>query len=596
MNKRMLAVSFFVLTVLAVNPASAWSAGSAWSPKEMGVQHRNDRDTEGIGLTLDLLPGGGTSPSGIRCDDNPACKFEMTFFLGAGFDSDDRKRLNILFIAGGPGAIVNTGRTTAALRLLENNHNVVYFHPRGAGQSAIDGDTEFDQFLRAGYIADDLERLRQNVLEDRPWDAVYGHSWGTVVAQRYAAKYGTPKAAVSRVKSLILSAPVDRHRSGNQGARTQATLENLKLIFTHYRTKGAAKCQCREPSHLRSLVTDFANPQLPMLGSPLEASDNFCFLSDAAVENIVKQLASTIADMEENYASADFVVDHFEALSKDGAFSDKFGKYPIEFFAALRLLQGTGAPEPGGLIFSADSRKQINAALLITHALTAEAPNRCSAKDEVFRGASADCEYCARLKSAKQEIAGALGGRESQRMSYVNGLYDGVARWLPAMMGEKGCFKAASVAAFANQSGDDKRLVRDQAKRIGIVAEEIICPWDPSDFRHEVPTLLLKGSRDAIIAGCQAEDFFTNGVASDRRVLLEFAGLGHDMSVANLVFGRDPSFWSQRFANLLTDFIKTAPRVANFRSSSAIRARIARLKATDRTRDPNIAKQCGKIS
>jgi len=389
---------------------------------------------------------------------------------------------------------------------------------------------------------------------------------------------------------------VDRHRSGNHSARSQTTLENLKLIFTYYRTKGAAKCQCQATSYLRKLVTDYANPQIQMLGSPLEASDDFCFLTDAAVENIVKQLAATLAAMEDDYASADFVVDHFDELSKDATFNDKFGRYPIDFFIAVRSMQGAGAPVPGGLVFTADSRKQINAALLIAHALSAEDPKRCSAKDELFRSAAADCEYCGRLRTAKQELGDPRGGQESQRMSYVNGLYDGVARWLPAMMGEKGCFKGKDVAAFANRSGDDKRFGRDQARRIGIVAEETICPWNPAGFRHEVPTLLLKGSRDAIIAGCQAEDFFTNGVASERRVFLEFAGMGHDMSVGNVFFGREPSFWSERFANLLTDFIKNSSNLTQFRSASAIKAKMARLKATDRTRDPNIVSKCGTIS
>ena len=596
MTYRIIALSLWLLAAAALEAAAAQRSDRSWSPKEMGVQHRNDRDTEGIALMLDLLPGGGISPAGFGCDNNPACKFEMTYFLGSGFDTGDKQRLNILFIAGGPGAIVDTGRSTAALRSLESRHNLVYFHPRGAGQSAIDGDNEFDQFLRAGYVADDIEQLRQAVIEDNPWDAIYAHSWGTVVAQRYAAKYGKPKAANNRVKSLILSAPVDRHRSGNQGARTHATLDNLKQIFTYYRTKGAAKCQCQATSYLRPLVTDYSNPQIQMLGSPLEASDNFCFLTDGAVETIVKQLAATITAMEDDYASADFVVDHFDELSKDAAFNNKFGRYPIEFFIAIRSLQGTGAPVPGGLVLTADSRKQINAALLIAHALTVAEPKRCSAKDELFLGTADDCDYCTRLKTAKQELGDPRDGRESQRMSYVNGLYDGVARWLPAMMGEKGCITAKQVAAFANQNGGDKQFGRDQAKRIGIVAEETICPWNPAGFRHDVPTLLLKGSRDAIIAGCQAEDFFANGVASERRVLLEFAGLGHDMSVGNLVFGREPSFWSVRFANLLTDFIKNSSNLTKFRSASAIKAKIARLKATDRTGDPNIVSKCGKIS
>ena len=60
------------------------------------------------------------------------------------------------------------------------------------------------------------------MLQSRPWDTIYAHSWGTVIAQRYAAKYGGPNEPAPKVKSLILSAPVDRHRADTHLARTRA--------------------------------------------------------------------------------------------------------------------------------------------------------------------------------------------------------------------------------------------------------------------------------------------------------------------------------------------------------------------------------------
>ncbi len=164
------------------------------------------------------------------------------------------------------------------------------------------------------------------------------------------------------------------------------------------------------------------------------------------------------------------------------------------------------------------------------------------------------------------------------------------------MMGEQGCFTGKDLEAFANHGDDGKKFGRDQAKRIGAVTSEKICPWNPADFRHEVATLLIKGSRDTVVAGCQAEDFLINGLKDGRRVLLEFKGLGHDMSVGNLYEWADPSNWSKRFAGLLEDFIKLSSNVSRFRGDAQIKAKIQKLQATDRTRDADSSVNCGKVS
>jgi hypothetical protein len=52
--------------------------------------------------------------------------------------------------------------------------------------------------------------------------------------------------------------------------------------------------------------------------------------------------------------------------------------------------------------------------------------------------------------------------------------------------------------------------------------------------------------------------------------------------------------WSKRFAGLLEDFIKLSPNVAKFRADNSVRANLQKLKASDRTRDPNLASRCGK--
>ena len=586
----------YVLLILsgAVPVLAAQNTAAPWAAREM--DSRPD-DVEGTPLKLRLLPEGQTFPPGFNCDAaNLPCHFNLAYFLGEGFDLTKKQRLNILYVPGGPGAIIDSSNRSAVLRVLERKHNVVYFHPRGMGQSLVNGDREYDQFLRADYVVDDIEKLRQELLKTKPWDAIYAHSWGTVVAQRYAAKYGRPKEPKPKVRSLILSGPVDRHRATTHGARTQTTIDNLRKILAYYRSEGAANCRCESSSFLRPLVTDFSDPQISTFGGRLGPSDNFCFLTGDLADKIIKHLEKIIPEIDQNYGSADFVVDNFQALKDDADFQKRFAKFPIEFFAAVRYLQMAGAPEKDGLIFVADSRNRVNAALLIAHTLTANNPGRCEAKGPLFAAAAPDCEYCERFKSAKEEIRAQLGGRESRRGNYVFGVYDGVARWIAVMMKEKGCFTGKDIDSFAGGTADSKNFGRDQAKRIGIVAGEKICPWNPADFRHEVATLLIKGSRDAVVAGCQAEDFLVHGLKDARRVLLEFKGLGHDMSVGNLYEGSDPSIWSKRFAGLLEDFVKMSASVSKFRGAANVKTKIQQLKARDRTGDPSIGTQCGENS
>ena len=555
-------------------------------------------DAKGRSIKLPLLPPGKEYPPGFNCREKPAtCEVELAYFLSDGFDLSKNQRLNILFIPGGPGAIIDTRNRTAALQTLEEKHNVVYFHPRGMGASAIDGSKVYDQFLRADYVVEDIERLRQEVLKGRPWDAIYAHSWGTVIAQRYAAKYGRAKDGSPKVKSLILSAPVDRHRADTHSARSRMIIDNLKAIFSYYRTSGSRDCQCRSDTYLRPLVADYTNPQIRPLDTRLGANDNFCFLSHGADERIAQELKKVLPQIDENYGSVDFVVDNYFQLKKtDKSFQSKFSKFPIEFFAAVRYLQMTGAPEKGGLVFVAESSQRINAALVIAYYLTPDNPGRCTLKNGIFGGTAENCDFCERFKGASEALQSPGAARESKRGSYVFGAYDGVARWISVMMGEKDCFAGKDMEKFINSHEDTKRFARDQVRKIGIVPKEKICPWNPAEYRHEVPTLLIKGDRDTVVAGCQAEDFFTNGLKDGSRVLLEFRGLGHDVSVANLYEGADPSAWSTTFASLLEDFVRMSSAPTRFRGDPKVKAKLQKLKVSDRTRDPNIAAKCGNHS
>ena len=97
--------------------------------------------------------------------------------------------------------------------------------------------------------------------------------------------------------------------------------------------------------YLKSKVIDFSAPQIGMTGDALEASDNFCFLTDKLIDDIVGRLRKVVATIDQEFGSADLIVDNFQTLKKDKEFQSRFSRFPIEFFAAARYLQMSGAPE-----------------------------------------------------------------------------------------------------------------------------------------------------------------------------------------------------------------------------------------------------------
>ncbi len=558
----------------AETPAGAWPAESA---NVLGK-------AKALTVKLSLLPQGAKFPQGFDCEAAPAsCQFEMAYFLNVGFDPAKKNRLNILFIPGGPGAINDPDLPNPTLNFWQKKHNLVYFHPRGMARSKIDGAKRYDQFLRADYVVEDIESLRAKLLGDRPWDAIYAHSWGTVVAQRYASEYGEPQVAETKVKSLILSGPVDRALIGTHEARIGMIIANLKLILESYRSPGGARnCTCESSDYLRKILTDAREPQSAIGQAVAGKTDNLCFLDALVVSQVIAELEKIIPEIDANYGSADQVVDNFNALQQDPGFKQRMGKYGREFFVALRYLQMTGGPEKDGLVFSVDSHKQVSAALVLVQQLANQTPQSCKDRSSPFAGAPPLCDACKRLDEARLEMANPED-RSSLRGNFVFGVYDGVTRWLPGLMEKSSCFTGADIAQFVDHGSVAKKFGREQARKIGIVSGERICPWDPAKSRHAVPTLLLRGSRDTVVAGCQPEEFFRNGLTEHRRALFEFPGMGHDLSVARLSKPMGVSEWAEKFADLLETFVKKADDIDKFRKDKKVQGLIKKFKITDQT-------------
>ena len=101
----------------------------------------------------------------------------------------------ILFIHGGPG--LDHTYFLPQMSQLADNHKLVFFDQRASGRSGIPKDTAA---MRIAMFVDDIEGIRKALrLEDV---TVLGHSWGTLLAIRYALKY--PK----HIASLVLVSPV----------------------------------------------------------------------------------------------------------------------------------------------------------------------------------------------------------------------------------------------------------------------------------------------------------------------------------------------------------------------------------------------------
>jgi len=130
-----------------------------------------------------------------------------------------------------------------------------------------------------------------------------------------------------------------------------------------------------------------------------------------------------------------------------------------------------------------------------------------------------------KLIKAQQSIAEDTSPK-SERAYWVFGVYDGISRWILEFMKDKvnrdGFFRTEDIASSLTGAS------RFFAEKIGIVPGEPIYPWNPGYYKHNVPTLILKGGADAVTAGGQAESFYKDGLSNKKdSVLMEIPGMGH---------------------------------------------------------------------
>ena len=110
----------------------------------------------------------------------------------------------LLVIHGGPG--LNHSYFKPHLNPLENTFKVVYYDQRACGKSSIPASDS----ISLKFLVDDIEEIRK-VLKTEKIN-ILAHSWGVVLAIRYALQYP------GRINKLILSDPVMLSREYDQEA------------------------------------------------------------------------------------------------------------------------------------------------------------------------------------------------------------------------------------------------------------------------------------------------------------------------------------------------------------------------------------------
>ena len=117
-------------------------------------------------------------------------------------------------IHGGPG--LNHSYFKPHLNPLENTFKLVYYDQRACGKSS----TPASDSISLKFLVDDIEEIRK-VLKTEKIN-ILAHSWGVVLAIRYALRYP------GRINKLILSDPVMLSREYDQEAATLVQKNSTK--------------------------------------------------------------------------------------------------------------------------------------------------------------------------------------------------------------------------------------------------------------------------------------------------------------------------------------------------------------------------------
>lgn len=426
---------------------------------------------------------------------------DFTFLLkNRGNDKPNVENRTVLFMSGGPGEINRPGNGNFGDLA---GYRIVYFHLRGAGFSQLPRNNYFDRFLRTRYAVEDIEKIRKDLLGDKPWAAIVAHSYGTVLAQQYAHKYGT-----ERVGKLVLSAPLSRHKPTSETVQ----FRSLRKIY-----------EAKYFDPLRELI-----PRISDIVAP-KAEDVFKGAEEefGSINFLAEVYGNALKEETEKRTK-------FEALLKE-----KKLDYSLAFFKALRRLRLIGwLPHnedlAKGSSENVDTVQQLAGLLIAIEILQKESGSYDMTQlnkwlaDLLRRSSTSKTATEFSTQFANAEAYFKAGLANTQRVFYVVSIYDGVNERFLQNIDEKADVSSAIKALGGKQNGLNKSLSKIA------VENEAIKRWDPRQFMHKVPTLILDGDADPVTQNGQAVYVFEEALDGDRAII-RFPGIGHSMSLPRML-------------------------------------------------------------
>jgi pimeloyl-ACP methyl ester carboxylesterase len=388
----------------------------------------------------------------------------------------------ILFVAGGPGQIVTPE--------VENfadiyGYRTVYFHLRGTGLSQIPQDFDADQFLRTFYVVEDMEKIRKDLMDEDPWSAVVGHSYGAIVAQAYAAhhQYGR------RVEKVVLSAPmapIVSLRSERSTGERQG-FESLRRIYRRNEFRFLKRLG-DDPDKLVDETQDISTRIEKLAGKVQYVADNY-------------------RDLEKRLAS--------ENLNHGAA-----------FYGAIRRLRQVGwlpldVPLAKPIRTAKVDDTQVQCGLVIAKALS---KNKSGFK-RAIKGVLKE-----QLDDAQSEL-GNPSTQNSDRAFWIFSVIDGLN--VEFLRNLRAANRTAAITALGGESKYNPALSKLLASltHSGLLQESAeFEAWDPAKLTHDKRTLILKGGADPVTENGEAEYYFEKALIG-KRVLMEFPGIGHSMAL-----------------------------------------------------------------
>jgi pimeloyl-ACP methyl ester carboxylesterase len=477
-------------------------------------------------------------------------------------EDNDYKDKTILFCSGGPGQNVrnlseNDRNAKASPNFVDlPGYRVIYFHLRGSGFSQIPESNAYDRYLRTRYAVEDIEKIREDLGLER-WHAVVGHSYGTVLAQQYAHEHP------DRLGKLILSAPMSRHYFK---ASVSAP------------TKDAVLREMRE-KNVETLRTIYARRDFHVLFSLFSDDPKD---SERLIDLVLEEVAETLLDVENVFGSLPALIDYHEELNIKYKMLDPTEKklkyknlldYSVEFFKALRRIRFVGwIPNAnqdlqwgiGSLV--ADEVLRVRNIVAVEERLKAHLVSKGILLKPDFGLTSGSKRLCELLpdimpltnpgrimkeqgvvtpeqKETIEQInllfpllnkglctmrSGVVGGGSegAKRVFHVMTVYDGLDIDFLEKWRSEDHLDIVTIPMYDRRPDLDSYL-----RKIGIVLGEEPQPWDPAGFSHNKPTLILKGGADPVSAGQAAEYIHEKALASREKILIEFPGVGHDMTL-----------------------------------------------------------------